>query len=116
MDKLDLVLYVLVALVAFHVLGALVRTYNGWYRDGGKLYDFIQRELAKGNFESALGVCERHLERKPHDGRLLYLRAKLLYKLGKHTEAITAFEELKRRDPVWAEDADVYIQTIRSAT
>jgi tetratricopeptide (TPR) repeat protein len=116
MEKLDLILYILIALIAFHILGGLFRTYNGWYREGGKLYSFIQRELTKGNFESVLSTCSSHLERRPHDGQLLYFKAKALYKLGKNEQALTAFEELKHIEPVWSQDADSYIQSIKSAT
>ncbi|QPB83513.1 hypothetical protein CWC22_011145 [Pseudoalteromonas rubra] len=116
MEKIDIILSLLVVLVALHTFGALFRTYNDWYRDGGKLYSFIQRELSKGNFESALSSCERHLARCPHDGQLLYFKAKALYKLGKTTEALAAFEVLKKLEPVWSEDADSYIHSIKSST
>ena len=83
MEKIDLIVYLLVGLIALHILGAILRTYDGWFRNGEKLYNFIQRQLNKGEFTSALSSCESHLAKRPHDGQLIYYRAKALYKLGR---------------------------------
>lgn len=115
-EKIDLIYYMILVLLMLQVLGAVLRTYNGWYREGSKLYAFIERQLGKGDFQSALASTERHLKRLPHDGRLLYYKAKALYKLGRNNEALAAFEELKKLEPAWTRDADNYIQTIQSAT
>ena len=116
MEKIDLVLYLLVSLIALHVLGVIFRTYSGWFRNGEKLYNFIHRQLSKGEIDSALSSCESHLVRRPHDGQLMYYRAKALYKLGRNEEALKAFGDLKVSDPAWSEDAEKYIQVIKSAT
>ena len=56
MEKIDLVLYILTGVIAFHILGAVLRTYNGFCRNADKLYDLIMRLRDEGKFSDALAV------------------------------------------------------------
>lgn len=114
MEKIDLVLYLLIGLIALHVFGALLRTYKGFYRDANKLYDLIQLTKDKGEFQVALEICDKHLLKRPEDSQLKWFKATILFKLDRKDEALDAFKRLCSTEPSWKESAEKYIQEIEN--
>ena len=114
MEKIDLVIYILIALVALHIIGAILRTYVGWYRDGDKLRAAVRRAIDKGQFADALEVCESGLARKPYYSQLLWLQAEILFRMENYERSLEKFKYLQENEPLWSDDAKKYIETIGS--
>ena len=73
-------------------------------------------DLGFCEYQEALDICLRHIEKRPGDSQLKWQRATLLYKLNKNDEALTAFHEVIVEEPSWRDDANKFISEIESKT
>ena len=115
MDKLDVIITLLLILISLNliklILNFIVNQITG--RDELTIINF---SIDKGNYEAALNRCNKQLLKAPGDSDLLWLNARILYKLGRMEEAKQSFEKLAIDESLWKKDANTYIESINNRT
>ncbi len=113
MEKIDLILYILIAMIALNVISKTIRSYNDFIVSGKGIYDKIRRDISKGNFAKAIELCESCLINKPYDSQLLWFQAEILFRTQQYKKALEKFEYILEHEPTWKEDAQNYIEAIQ---
>lgn len=114
MDKIDLILYILVAIFSLNIISAIVRSVNEYFFGGDRLHSSVRREIDRGEFAKAIDICQSSLEKRPYDSQLLWFEAEALFRLKKFNKSLEKFEYIVEHEPLWAEDARKYIDTIKT--
>ena len=115
MDRIDLILYILIVLVAIHIIEAVLRVYFG-FRDSNKIKSEVRRYISEGKLIDALAFCESRLVKQPYDSQLLWLQAEILFKMEDYAKSREKFEHILGHEPSWRDEAQKYIDVIDSKT
>ena len=69
---------------------------------------------SEGKFLQIVKLTDSYMKVWPNEATFKWAKARALFKLDKHSEALALFSELKEQEPIWEEDAKKYISTINN--
>ena len=67
---------------------------------------------SKAEYNSILENVDSYIKMFPGESDFVWAKARALYKLDKHDDALKLFERLSKTEPSWKESADGYINCI----
>jgi len=116
MDRIDLILYVMVAIFSLNIVSAIVRSFSAYFLGGNRLHRSIRNKIDSGEFVAAIELCESSLAKRPYDSQLLWLEGEAYFRHQNYTMAQEKFEHIASHEPSWADEAKKYIDAIAAKT
>ena len=113
--KLDILIVLLSIWVLAFVFGLVYKSKKFLAgNDPERIGEALTKLDHQGDYSGLLEFCDSFLEKMPQNTNLIWSKARALFKLGRTNEALELFEQIKVSEPIWAEDADKYIASIKN--